>query len=102
MALLLIFAIWSLATNSSVPPSLASLFCDDIVEGNKQNNGAHHEIIYPSLYVVEENQLICPANYLAHAGDAELVQHYGSVDARKHLELGVAGPISSVDRQGLK
>ena len=37
------------------------------------------------------NLLICPANYLAHTGDVEQVQHYASVDASKHLEPGVAG-----------
>ena len=41
--------------------------------------------------MVEENQLICPANYLAHAGDVDRVQHYASVDTRKRLEPGVAG-----------
>ena len=36
--------------------------------------------------MVEENQLICQANYLAHVGDVEQVQHYASVDSRKRLE----------------
>ena len=52
--------------------------------------------------MVEANQLISPANYLAHAGNVERVQHYASVDARKCLEPGVAGerykPVCSVDR----
>ena len=56
---------------------------------------------YP-VHEVEENQLISPANYLAHAADIEWVQHYARVDARKHLEPGVAGerykPVCSVDR----
>ena len=43
------------------------------------------------LYVVEEKQLIYTANYLAHAGNVEQVQHCASVAARKPLELGVAG-----------
>ena len=41
--------------------------------------------------MVEENQLICPAHYLANAGNVEWVQHYANVDARKYLEPGVAG-----------
>ena len=52
--------------------------------------------------MVEENQLISSANYSAHTGDVERVQHFASVDGRKHLELGVAGerykPFSSVDK----
>ena len=43
------------------------------------------------LYMVEENQLISTANYSAHEGDVERIQHYASVDTRKGLELGVAG-----------
>ena len=41
--------------------------------------------------MVEENESICPANYLAHEGDVEWVQPYASVDERKFFESGVAG-----------
>ena len=43
--------------------------------------------------MVDENQLISPANYLAHAGDVDWVQHYASVDKRKILEPDVAGDL---------
>ena len=43
------------------------------------------------LYMVEENQSLCPANYSAYAGEVERVQHYTCVDTSKRLEPGVAG-----------
>ena len=73
--------------------------CDDIAEGKRQNKVAHQKIKYPE---VEEKQLVSPANYSAHAGDVERVQHYASLDARKSLEPGIAGErykaVCSVDR----
>ena len=42
------------------------------------------------------------ANHSAHTDDVEWVQHYASVDTRKHLKTGFAGErykhICSVDR----
>ena len=59
------------------------------LQREKVNKVAHQIIKYPFLHEIEESQIISPANYSAHAGDVEWVEHCASADAGRYLEPDV-------------
>ena len=81
------FAIRGLATNSSLPalyPPIVRWYCWE--KETEQQSKPENKL--PRLYMVEENQLICPANLSAQPGGVEQVQPYASVDGGKTFETG--------------